>query len=138
TTILRNSYFNEIRHRGRVSQLSVGAPREEPVASGGQEEQLDLRDFERAFKTLTGVQREALLLVGASGFSYEDAAQVAGCAVGTMKGRVSRARIQLQEMRDGKPALPPVSAESPPEAASGNGEAAANAWSPPLKRTGTY
>jgi len=101
TTILRNSYFNEIRHRTRVSQMSVTAPHNEPTASGGQEEHLDLRDFERAFRVLTPVQREALVLVGASGFSYEDAAEIAGCAIGTMKSRVSRARIQLQQMLNG-------------------------------------
>ncbi|MGH6798124.1 MAG: sigma-70 family RNA polymerase sigma factor [Roseiarcus sp.] len=101
TTILRNCYFNEICHRGRLSQLSIGMPRDEPIASGGQEEHLDLRDFERAFRSLTGAQREGLLLVGASGFSYEEAAKVARCAVGTMKSRISRARVQLQQLLDG-------------------------------------
>lgn len=98
STILRNSFFNELRHRGRVTQLNLGVTHDEPTTSGGQEENLDVRDFGRAFKTLSAVHREALVLVGASGFSYEEAANIANCAVGTMKSRVSRARIQLQEI----------------------------------------
>jgi len=106
STILRNSFFNELRHRGRVTQLNLGVTHEEPTTSGGQEEQIDVRDFERAFKTLSAVHREALVLVGASGFSYEEAAKVAECAVGTMKSRVSRARLQLQQMLAGEKPVP--------------------------------
>lgn len=116
STILRNSFFNELRHRGRVTQLNLGVTHEEPTTSGGQEENIDVRDFERAFKTLSAVHREALVLVGASGFSYEEAAKVADCAVGTMKSRVSRARLQLQQILEGEkaaPALEPVAAEIP-------------------------
>jgi len=101
STILRNSYFNEIRHRNRVSQISASDEIDDQTVSGGQEEHLEIRDFNRAFHTLTSVQREALVLVGASGFSYEEAAEIAGCAVGTMKSRVSRARTQLHDMLNG-------------------------------------
>lgn len=101
TTILRNSYFNVVRRRSRVAPISAVAPRDEPTTSGGQEEHLDFRDFERAFKCLPTAQREALLLVGASGFSYEAAAEIAACATGTMKSRVARARIQLAHILDG-------------------------------------
>ena len=104
TTILRNSYFNVVRRRGRVAPMSAVAPEDEPTTSGGQEEHLDLRDFERAFKCLPSAQREALLLVGASGFSYEAAAEVAGCAVGTMKSRVARGRTQLERILEGEAA----------------------------------
>ncbi|MGH7124872.1 MAG: sigma-70 family RNA polymerase sigma factor [Stellaceae bacterium] len=102
TTILRNSYFNVVRQRSRAAPMSAVAPDSEPSTSGGQEEQLDMRDFERAFKCLPSAQREALLLVGASGFSYEAAAEVAGCAVGTMKSRVARARTSLTRRLDGE------------------------------------
>ena len=65
---------------------------------------LELREFERVFVTLSPVQREAITLVGAKGYSYEEAAELAGCAVGTMKSRVSRARMALQEMlSEGRP-----------------------------------
>ena len=95
TTILRNSYFNIARKRRNVAPMTAVAPKDEPTTSGSQEEHLDFRDFERAFKYLPTTQREALLLVCVSGFSYDTAAEVATCAVGTMKSRVARARIQL-------------------------------------------
>jgi RNA polymerase sigma-70 factor, ECF subfamily len=120
TTILRNSYFNVIRRSSRVSPLSLISPDDEPVTSGGQEERMGALDFERAFKCLPTAQREALLLVGASRFSYEDAARVAGCAVGTMKSRVARGRVQLAKMLDGEDAdglapAPPKAARQYPE-----------------------
>ncbi len=101
TTILRNAYFTEKRSQGRIAQIDVEAVRDSSAVSGDQEWHLRMRDFEGAFNTLSPVQREALVLVGASGFSYEQAAEMAGCAVGTMKSRVSRARLQLQTLLDG-------------------------------------
>ena len=58
--------------------------------------QLDLKDFRAALERLPEDQREAIILIGASGFSYEEAAEICGCAVGTIKSRVSRARARLQ------------------------------------------
>jgi len=101
TTILRNAYFTEKRSQGRITQLDAEAARDSTTVSGGQEWHMRMRDFEGVFNTLPSVQREALVLVGASGFSYEQAAAMAGCAVGTMKSRVSRARLQLQTLLDG-------------------------------------
>jgi len=101
TTILRNAYFTEKRSQGRVAQLDIDVARDTTTVSGGQEWHLRMRDFEGAFNTLSPVQREAVVLVGASGFSYEQAAAMASCAVGTMKSRVSRARLQLQTLLDG-------------------------------------
>jgi RNA polymerase sigma-70 factor (ECF subfamily) len=59
---------------------------------------MDLGDFRAALETLPEDQREAIILIGASGFSYEEAAEICNCAVGTIKSRVSRARSRLQEM----------------------------------------
>ena len=59
---------------------------------------LDLEDFRKALQLLPEDQREAIILIGASGFSYEEAAEICGCAVGTIKSRVSRARSRLQEV----------------------------------------
>jgi RNA polymerase sigma-70 factor, ECF subfamily len=56
---------------------------------------LEMRDFERAFRSLPAVQRDALSLVGISGFSYEETAAIVGCAEGTIKSRVCRARTEL-------------------------------------------
>ncbi|MEE3071380.1 MAG: sigma factor-like helix-turn-helix DNA-binding protein, partial [Pseudomonadota bacterium] len=57
-----------------------------------------MRDFEAAFSQLNDEQREALTLVGAEGFSYEEAAEMCGCAVGTIKSRTNRARKRLAEL----------------------------------------
>lgn len=100
TTILRNAYYNEMRRRKLVSDTNPQLPSPDPAVSGGQEAHVNLRDFERAFGGLHVDHREALLLVGASGFTYEEAAEVAGCAVGTMKSRVWRARSHLQSLLD--------------------------------------
>lgn len=100
TTILRNAYYNEMRRRKLVSDIDPQLPRPDRAVSGGQEVHVHLREFERAFGGLHVDHREALLLVGASGFSYEEAAEVVGCAVGTMKSRVWRARAQLQSLLD--------------------------------------
>lgn len=61
---------------------------------------LDLQDFALALAKLPDDQREAIILVGASGFSYEEAAEISECAVGTIKSRVNRARLKLQELLD--------------------------------------
>lgn len=108
--ILRNSYFSEMRRRKRAFQFNGEEFWGNGSTSGGQEERLMMRDLERAFGMLPPGQREALLLVAAGGFSYEDAAEIAACAVGTMKSRVSRARLQLELLLEGDagPALLPA------------------------------
>jgi RNA polymerase sigma-70 factor (ECF subfamily) len=98
TTILRNRYFNELRRLSRKMEIQVDVVGAAGGASGGQEERLAIRDFKHAFEQLPAEQREALLLVGASGFSYEETAEIIGCAVGTVKSRVSRGRFHLQRM----------------------------------------
>jgi RNA polymerase sigma-70 factor (ECF subfamily) len=59
---------------------------------------MDMQDFRAALVRLPDDQREALILVGAAGFSYEEAADISGCAVGTIKSRVNRARNRLAGM----------------------------------------
>ena len=81
------------RGGGRGGNL-CGAPCYAAVA----ERAHGLSDFRRALVQLPPDQREALVLVGASGFSYEEAAEICGCAVGTIKSRVSRARNRLGEL----------------------------------------
>ena len=68
------------------------------TAPAGQEEPIHLSDMHRALLTLPPERREALLLVGAGGFSYEEAATICDCAVGTIKSRVGRARAALNTM----------------------------------------
>lgn len=97
-TILRNEFYSQMRKRGREVQDSDGYFTESLAVHPSQYGILDLQDFARALTELPEDQREALLLVGASGFSYEEAAEICGCKVGTVKSRVSRARSRLQEI----------------------------------------
>jgi len=57
-----------------------------------------MQDFRKALKLLPANQREALVLIGAAGMSYEEAAEVAQCPIGTLKSRVNRARTKLTKM----------------------------------------
>ncbi|HXP77942.1 MAG TPA: sigma-70 family RNA polymerase sigma factor [Stellaceae bacterium] len=101
TTILRNSYINEKRSEKRQGQFAASFASESAMTRGEQEGHLELLDFERAYATLPKVQRDALALVGANGISYEEAARMNGCSVGTMKSRISRARSKLRWLLDG-------------------------------------
>ena len=97
-TILRNTYFSEIRKRRREVQDTDGVAAAQLVSPAEQYGHLDLTEFRKALIELSVDQREALLLVGAEGFSYEEAAEICGCAVGTVKSRVNRARGRLAEL----------------------------------------
>jgi RNA polymerase sigma-70 factor (ECF subfamily) len=96
-TILRNTYFSECRRRRREVEDRDGKAADIPVHPG-QQGHIDMQDFRRALNLLPPDQREALVLVGAAGFSYEEAAGISGCAVGTIKSRVNRARGKLTEL----------------------------------------
>jgi RNA polymerase sigma-70 factor (ECF subfamily) len=97
-TILRNEFYSQMRKRGREVQDSDGAFTERMSVHPSQYGIVDLADFKKALDRLPDDQREAIVLIGASGFSYEEAAEICHCAVGTMKSRVSRARTKLQEL----------------------------------------
>ena len=97
-TIIRNCFYNDIRLRQRLTSLPDGLP--DMGERGGQEIPLELCDFRRAFWQLCFEHREVLMLIGPSGLSYEEAAAVCGCAVGTVKSRVSRARAELHRTLD--------------------------------------
>ncbi|MEO4000661.1 sigma-70 family RNA polymerase sigma factor [Mesorhizobium sp. CAU 1732] len=97
-TILRNEFYSQMRKRGREVQDSDGVITARLAVHPSQQGSMDLDDFRAALETLPGDQREAIILIGASGFSYEEAAEICGCAVGTIKSRVSRARGRLQEI----------------------------------------
>ncbi|MEO8683259.1 MAG: RNA polymerase sigma factor [Devosia sp.] len=97
-TILRNEFYSQMRKRGREVQDSDGAFTERLSVHPSQYGAMDLQDFKKALAQLPDDQREAVILIGASGFSYEEAAEICDCAVGTMKSRVSRARTRLQDI----------------------------------------
>jgi RNA polymerase sigma-70 factor (ECF subfamily) len=73
------------------------------AAPASQDRHIELSDMQRALLHLPQPQREALILVGAGGFAYEEAAEICGCAVGTIKSRVARGRVALENlMSEGK------------------------------------
>lgn len=100
-TILRNHYLNSLRRSARESELDDATAERLLVDRPRQEDSLHVDDLQRALDRLSDERREALLLVGASGFSYEEAAQVCGVPVGTMKSRVARGRAQLHRLLAG-------------------------------------
>lgn len=97
-TILRNTYYSNRRKAGRevadVDGIHTESLSEKPAHDG----RLQMTDFHKAFAQLNDEQREALILVGASGFSYEEAADMCGVAIGTIKSRTNRARARLTEL----------------------------------------
>lgn len=97
-TILRNEFYSQIRKSGREVQDTDGVYTSRLSVPPEQNGSVDLQDFRAALAQLPDDQREAILLIGASGFAYEEAAEICGCPVGTIKSRVSRARIRLQEL----------------------------------------
>ena len=97
-TILRNEFYSEFRKRRHEVPDSDGIMAGRLASYPTQEGHLEFQDFRKALFALAPDHREALVLVGASGFSYEEAASICHCAVGTMKSRVHRARGKLAEL----------------------------------------
>jgi RNA polymerase sigma-70 factor (ECF subfamily) len=97
-TILRNLFRSEYRKRRREVEDGDGSYAETLKSQPEQSSRVEFEEFRGALAKLPPDQREALILVGASGFSYEEAAEICGCAVGTIKSRVNRARSRLAEL----------------------------------------
>lgn len=98
--ILRNHYLSQMRRsrfRGEWDDLTADRLLAAPA---GQDKHIELADMQRALLQLPQPQREALILVGAGGFAYEEAAEICGVAVGTIKSRVARGRAALEQMMD--------------------------------------
>ncbi|MCL4164832.1 UNVERIFIED_CONTAM: hypothetical protein GTU68_067109 [Idotea baltica] len=100
-TILRNEFYSQLRKRKREVEDIDGAQAAQLTAEPAQLPHLEVRDFKAALALLPEDQREAIVLIGASGFSYDEAADIMGCAIGTVKSRLSRARTRLAEILDG-------------------------------------
>lgn len=97
-TILRNAFISECRKRSREVQEQGDALASHLKVNGEQLGHMDILDLAKALDRLPVDQKEAVLLISAEGFSYEEAALMCGCAVGTMKSRVNRARAKLAEL----------------------------------------
>jgi RNA polymerase sigma-70 factor (ECF subfamily) len=98
--ILRNQFYSDKRRSWRLRQLDPEVAEQTLVAVDDPSSPLALGELRQALAMLPLEQREALILVGAGGFAYEEAAIICGCAVGTVKSRVSRARRALQLILD--------------------------------------
>ena len=100
-TILRNLYFSQVRRRRFVGEWDDLAADRLLAAPSSQDKAIELRDLMRALQQLPAPQREAIILVGAGGLSYEVTAEITGVAVGTVKSRVARARAALEAIIEG-------------------------------------
>lgn len=99
-TILRNHFYSEMRKSGREVEDPDGIIVGSQTTPAEQDGKMLLQELRYALAVLPKEQMEALILIGASGFSHEEAAEIMGCAVGTVKSRVSRARTTLMELID--------------------------------------
>lgn len=97
-TILRNLHVNNLRRRKFVAEPGNALDLELIGIPPSQESSLALHELRRSLLRLSVEHREVLLLIGASGFSYEDAARICNCAVGTIKSRLCRARRELAKL----------------------------------------
>jgi len=97
-TILRNTYYSLYRKRRREVEDPDGVMAEQISEKPEHDGHLAMADFREAFAQLGDDQREVLVLIGVEGFSYEEAAEMCGCAVGTIKSRTNRARKRLAEL----------------------------------------
>ncbi|MDZ4364578.1 sigma-70 family RNA polymerase sigma factor [Brevundimonas sp.] len=105
-TILRNSWYTSVAKRRREVADEEGRHAAGLVSEGNQAWSVELIQLRAALDTLPPEHREAIILVGAAGLSYEEAAEIVGCAVGTIKSRVNRARNKLAALVD-QPRAPP-------------------------------
>ena len=96
-TILRNEFYSQFRKSGREVLDGDGSMTGRIAVHPDQHARLDLDDLDKALDELPDDQREAIVLIGALGFSYAEAAEIGDCAVGTIKSRVSRARASLHD-----------------------------------------
>lgn len=104
-TILRHAFYTQHRKTRRAATVSIDdEAHPAPSIDAPQESHLVMRDVRQAFWKLSPEHREALVLVTMRGLTYMEAASICGCAIGTMKARVSRARKQLQSLIDPNPA----------------------------------
>lgn len=105
-TILRNHFYSLSRRASRFAPWDPDLAARTLVSPADQGVNIHFADLERGLGKLPVEQREALVLVTANGLSYEEAAEVMGCAVGTIKSRVARGRTALVRFLDGTDAKP--------------------------------
>jgi RNA polymerase sigma-70 factor (ECF subfamily) len=101
-TILRNSFYNDMRYQKYHQTAPLDdVPAHNLQTLASQEKYLDYKDVLRGLRTLVPEQREAIILIAAEGLSYDEAAVICDCPVGTVKSRLSRARQRLSAFMHG-------------------------------------
>jgi RNA polymerase sigma-70 factor, ECF subfamily len=103
-TILRNTYYTHVLRRRREVRDEQGEYAGQLRTPATQDWSVAMRTLQLALQRLPAEHREALILVGAAGLSYEEAAEICGCALGTIKSRVNRARARLLKIMDAQDA----------------------------------
>ncbi|MES2753591.1 MAG: sigma-70 family RNA polymerase sigma factor [Pseudomonadota bacterium] len=99
--ILRNLYLSQMRRARFKGEWDDLVADRILAAPASQDKHVELGDMQRALLHLPQPQREALILVGAGGFAYEEAAEICQVAVGTIKSRVARGRVALEQILSG-------------------------------------
>jgi RNA polymerase sigma-70 factor, ECF subfamily len=99
--ILRNQFYTTMRKNSRMTSWDPEAAERLLVEAAPQQHHIHISDVEKALQKLPTEQREILLLVGAGGASYEEAAEITGCAIGTVKSRLARGRVALAALING-------------------------------------
>jgi RNA polymerase sigma-70 factor, ECF subfamily len=99
--IMRNQFYTTIRKNARMTSLDPEVAERVLVVAPAQQNGINVADVAKALQQLPAEQREVLLLIGANGMSYEEAAEVIGCAMGTVKSRLARGRTALTRLIDG-------------------------------------
>lgn len=94
-TIMRNTFYTRVRIEAREAPGVAECVSQRPAADATQEWSARGREMERAIQRLPEPQREVLMLIGVLGVSYDEAARICGCAIGTVKSRLNRARLRL-------------------------------------------
>ncbi|WP_312783336.1 sigma-70 family RNA polymerase sigma factor [Brevundimonas sp.] len=104
-TILRNSWYTGAAKRRREVPDEEGRYAASLTAEASQEWTAELTSLQAALNALPPEHREAIVMVGAAGLSYQEAADISGCAVGTIKSRVNRARHRLALLLETEPSV---------------------------------
>ena len=134
--IMRNQFYTTIRKNSRMTSLDPEVAERVLVVAPAQQNGINVDDVAKALQKLPAEQREVLLLIGANGLSYEEAAEVIGCAMGTVKSRLARGRTALAALIDG-PANDALFNSPPKPTKPGKGQDAARVISDVLHEPST-
>lgn len=114
-TILRNTFYTALTRRRREVRDEDGSWAARLTVPASQEWKVSVEELRQALHQLPPTHREALVLVGGAGMTYQEAAEVCGCAVGTIKSRVNRARARLVKILDGWADMDPAAHAPSPQ-----------------------